>query len=55
MSSGYTIVHEESTVIVDTDEGLEVLLRRHLCKSIEDLEQLFWYNYGITLIDKRKK
>lgn len=54
MSAGYSINNDEPTVVIFTDEGLKELLKRYRCKSKEDLDDLLWYDYGVTLIDNRK-
>ena len=54
MSAGYSINNDEPTVVILTDEGLKALLEKYRCKSKEDLDDLLWYNYGVTLIDNRK-
>lgn len=54
MSAGYLINNDEPTVVIFTDEGLKALLEKYRCKSKEDLDDLLWYDYGVTLIDNRK-
>lgn len=54
MSAGYLINNDEPTVVILTDEGLGVLLEKYRCKSKEELDDLLWYDYGVTLIDDRK-
>lgn len=54
MSAGYSINKDEPTVVIFTDEGLKALLEKYHCKSKEDLDNLLWYDYGVTLIDDRK-
>ena len=54
MSAGYSINNDEPTVVIFTDEGLKALLEKYHCKSKEDLDDLLWYNYGVTLMDNRK-
>lgn len=54
MSAGYLINNDEPTVVILTDEGLKALLKEYRCKSKEELDDLLWYDYGVTLIDNRK-
>lgn len=55
MSAGYLINNDEPTVVILTDEGLKDLLENYHCKSKEELDDLLWYDYGVTLIDNRKQ
>ena len=54
MSAGYSINNDEPTVVILTDEGLDEFLKHYRCKRKEELDDLLWYDYGVTLIDDRK-
>ena len=49
--SHYTI--SGRTIILYDDEGLEQLLNEYVAGSFEELDEVLWYDYGVTLIDKR--
>ena len=42
------------TVVVETNDDIKELCEKYNCKNIDELDELLWYNYGITLKDNRK-
>lgn len=40
----------ENTLIIDSPADLEAEMCRYNCHTKEELEELLWYDYGITLI-----
>ena len=43
-----------NTVVVETNDDIKELCKKYNCKNIDELDELLWYNYGITLKDNRK-
>ena len=44
----------DDLVIIQTNDDLNHLLEKYNCTTLEALEELLWYNYGITVKDNRK-
>lgn len=40
------------TLVIETQTELENALCRYNCLTVEDLDNLLWYTYGINLIIK---
>lgn len=40
----------ENTLIIDSPNDLEAEMYRYNCNTIEELEELLWYDYGFVLI-----
>lgn len=47
-------MNNEDYVIIESDSQLEEYLKKFNCDSIELLDNLLWYTYGIQLVDNRK-
>lgn len=46
------MVIAENTIIIESQMDLESEMCRYNCKTKEELEELLWYDYGVTLIIK---
>lgn len=40
----------ENTLIIDSPNDLEAEMYKYNCNTIEELEELLWYDYGATLV-----
>ena len=43
------------TLIINSREQLERYLEKYNCKTVEELDEVLWYTYGISLIINIKK
>lgn len=47
------MIYADNTIIIQTDEDLETLAFRYNERNVNSLADMLWYDYGITLVDKR--
>ena len=45
----------DDTLVINSKEQLERYLREYNCKTIEELDDVLWFNYGISLMMNIKK
>ena len=45
----------DDTLIINSQEQLEKYLEKYNCKTIEELDEVLWYTYGISLMINIKK
>lgn len=43
--------YEEGEFGVETEEELQAAFKRFGCKTEEELDQVLWYTYGVSLIN----
>lgn len=43
------------TLVINSKDQLEKYLRKYNCKTVDELDELLWYNYGVTLQVNIKK
>lgn len=41
---------EEDVIFIESPLDLEAEMRRYNCKTKEELDELLWYTYGVTLV-----
>ena len=44
----------EDVLVIETKEELEKCMQKYECTSPEQLDEVLWFVYGITLINKVK-
>ena len=45
----------EAYVSIETNEDFEKLCEKYNCKTVENLDEILWFDYGVSLHDKRNK
>ena len=45
----------DDILVISSKEQLERYLKKYNCKNIDELDELLWYNYGVTLQMNIKK
>lgn len=43
------------TLIINSQEQLKRYLEKYNCKTVEELDEVLWYTYGISLMINIKK
>lgn len=46
--------YEDNEFGIENYEQLELALKKYNCKSEDDLDGVLWYEYGVSLIDRKK-
>lgn len=46
------MIYSDNLIIAKTEEDIRKLLLEYNCNSVDDLADLLWFTYGVTLIDK---
>ena len=44
----------EDVLVIETEQELEKYMQKYECTSPEQLDEVLWFEYGITLINKVK-
>lgn len=44
----------EDVLVIETKEELEKYMQKYECTSPEQLDDVLWFEYGVTLINKVK-
>ena len=44
----------QDVVIIENEQDIKTLEEKYECHGLDELDDLLWFNYGVTLQDKRK-
>lgn len=47
--------HEEGQAILETEQDLQDTLKKYDCETEDELDDVLWYTYGVSLINKIPK